>query len=110
MLCRAWEIEGIALSAGLTAAVGTTIAFGYIRQFVDVPWKKTILTPILCAAAVIISMTFLDPLLPHQGIYGLAVRIFVESAVFLLSLLFLEGKEIFEEFNTLRGVVQDKDP
>ena len=109
MLTRAFAIEGTAVAMSLTGFVGTILGLWRSTRYVEVPWMRSFLPPLLSAAVASALRLHADPFVeglstPAALIMGIALFIVTYGA----ALLVLERRTLLNELRTLRAVLQKK--
>ena len=103
LLTGAMGIEGTALAMNLTALAGTVLALRRCTRYVDVPWVRSFVPPLLAAAAAaalrFLGDSFIDTF-PDLTALVLGIAIFVLA--YGAALLALERRSLLNEFRTLR--------
>ena len=105
LLTRALGIEGTALAMNLTALVGTVLALRRCTRYVDVPWIRSFVPPLIAAALAgvfrLAADSFIDTLPGLAAlVLGIAIFVFTYGA----ALLALERRTLLVEIRMLREV------
>ena len=105
LLTRALDIEGTAMAMNLTALVGTVLALRRSTLYVDVPWMRIMIPPLLAAAAAaalrFTAGSFIEGFTPPAAL-AMGVALFVLT--YFGALLALERRRLLNEMRTLRAV------
>ncbi len=102
LLSYAGGIRGIAVAAGLTAAVGLLIAVGRLRRHVDVAWGRALIAPLASASVALGVGLWADAYLPSRGALAVAGRVALDTALYTGMLVLLERQELLDEWRFLR--------
>ena len=103
LLTRSFGIGGTAVAMSLTSLIGTVLALRRSTRYVDVPWIRSFVPPLLAggvaAALRFTADSFIDSLPSFPAlVLGIAIFVFAYAA----ALLALERRTLLDELRTLR--------
>ena len=109
LLVWQWGLQGVAIGVGLTAVLGAALSFYWVGHYVDMEWGPAFLRPLVSMGAAVAAIMLLDGLIPATGWLSLALRLGVETVVYLGVLLLLEGRELHREVRDLQRILSSKE-
>ena len=109
LLVWQWGLQGVAIGAGFTAVLGAGLSFYWVGQYVDMAWGPAFLRPLVSMGAAVAAIVVLDGLIPATGWLSLALRLGMETVVYLGMLMLLEGRELYQEARDLQRILSSKE-
>lgn len=109
LLIHYFDLIGGLLSVNLAALIGVVLAFRYASRYVDVPWARALLPPLLSAGvAFAVRSALSSPISNLSALPAVAAGSTVLLLSYAATLLALERQTLLEEFQTLWTALRSK--